>query len=331
MQAALARRRSPAHLLLFLAFLGGVYATAWTVLLLRPSLEPSGLVAAALTLDLTVFVPLLFHFLVVRRGRAPAWAVIPVFLGSLLVASRLLPSDQQGTLAVVGWLAIPAEMAVVAWIVLRARRGSGTREADPLERMRDAGLAVTGHERAAGVVATEMAVLWYGLAAWRSRPHVPAGAEAHPCHRRSGHAAILCALLLAFAAEALPVHLVLLQWTAVGAWLATAGSLYGALWLVADYRATVLRPVLTDLEGLTVRAGLRGTVRVPREAIATVERARPDLGKAAVNLTFAGHATRWIVLREPATVRGPYGILRRAAALGVVPDDEEVFDRSLAR
>jgi hypothetical protein len=53
-------------------------------------------------------------------------------------------------------------------------------------------------------------------------------------------------------------------WSTLAAWIFTMGNVYGALWLIADYRPTVLRPILVSDDGVLIRAGLRGSVRVSR-------------------------------------------------------------------
>jgi len=120
------------------------------------------------------------------------------------------------------------------------------------------------------------------------------------------------------------------MWSAVAAWLATATTLYSALWLIADYRATVLRPILVGEESLLVRAGFRCTLRVPRALIAGVGRKRPEFGRESLDVTLLGSPTHWLTLSEPLLAEGPYGRRRRVRAIGLRPDLVEEFDRFLS-
>jgi hypothetical protein len=196
-------------------------------------------------------------------------------------------------------------------------------------RLRDVAREMTGQDRVAAVLASEIAVLSYGLASWRSRPHAPADAASFTHHRRSGHAAVVLAFGLVLLIEGVGVHLLLARWSALAAWIATAGTAYGALWLLADYRATVLRPILVDGRSLLLRVGLRFTLEVPIDGIASVERLRPDPGKDAVALPLLAPPTHWVMLSEPRVAEGPYGLRRRVRAIGVAPDDPEAFERRL--
>jgi hypothetical protein len=68
--------------------------------------------------------------------------------------------------------------------------------------------------------------------------------------------------------EAALVHLLVARWSVTVAWILTALSVYGAVWLVAVARSFSLRPVLLTGDELIVRAGLLWTVRIPRSQVA---------------------------------------------------------------
>ena len=176
----------------------------------------------------------------------------------------------------------------------------------------------------------EIAVLYYAFGAWRARPHAPADTLAFTHHRRSGHAGIVLVFLLVMSVEGFAVHVLLLQWSALVAWIFTIGTAYGALWLIADYRATVLRPILVSDEGIMIRAGFRCTVHVPHGRIAEVGRRKPAAGKEIVNLTLLGKPTFWLTLSEPMLALSPYGFRRLVSAVGIQPDMAEDFERVLA-
>src|SRR6185295_1564896 len=125
--------------------------------------------------------------------------------------------------------------------------------------------------RLAAVLASELAVFYYAFAAWRRAPHVPAGTRAFPVHEQSGVAALFGVLAGVSVMEAALVHLIVMRWSAAGAWILTALSSYGAVWLIAMARAFVLRPALVKDGELVVRGGMMWTVRVPIRIIAAIE------------------------------------------------------------
>jgi hypothetical protein len=319
----------------FVSIASVVYVAAIQVASWLPKAEPYGsLVAGALVFDLVVLVPLVYYALVVRRSRLPAVSLVPVFLLSVLVASRILPADQPLALRILELMALPVEIAILGCIGWRASRAisDAPRDSttDPIEHMRRVAFELTKNDRVAAIVATEVAVFVYAFGSWRSRPHAPAGMKAFSHHSRSGHGGIVLGFGLVMAFETVAVHLLLLQWSAIVAWLLTIGTIYGALWLVGDYRATVLRPILVDDQRVVIRAGFRCRLEVPLDRVFAVSREKPDFGKESVNLTFLGTPTRWLILAKPTEADGPYGFKLRVRAIGIVPDDAAAFDNALA-
>ena len=98
--------------------------------------------------------------------------------------------------------------------------------------------------------------------------------------------------------------------------------------MVADYRATVLRPILVGEKRVLIRGGLRYTVDVSRSAITEICSRKPEFGKETLNLKLIGTPTHWIVFSEAVYAQGPYGTCRRVRAVGIQPD--EAHDLELA-
>lgn len=294
--------------------------------------DDARLVAIAITVDLVVVVPLAFYLLVARRRGWPPVVLVPLVVASLFAAAFVLPKDQQQPLRAAEYAIAPLELALFGWLTWKvARSVKASRNdpfADPIERIRRAAFDLTHSERAAGIVATEAASLYYGLLSWRAKPHAPEGATAFFHHERNGHGAKVFAFLLVMAAETFGFHLLLARWSPLAAWIATAGSLYTALWLCADWRATKLRPILSTEDTILVRVGLRFTLEIPRTAIVAISRQKPAFGKEAVSLAFLGSPSRWLLLDETYRARGPYGFERRVRALGIEPDDPAAFERA---
>jgi hypothetical protein len=322
------------HLLLFACICIAVYATAVLFARRLHHLEGAGTVAMGLTIDMVVLVPAAFYFLVVRRRGKPIVSLIPVIVLSIVFASRIVPPVHQQPLQFFEAAAVPLELFLIGWIIRRAgraaRKASRDPSADLLERFRFAAFDVTRNEWAAAAFASETAIFYYALGSWRARPHIPKDSAGFTHHRRSGQAGIVLGLLLLLAVEGIAVHVVLQSWSSIAAWIFTACTLYGALWMIGDYRATVLRPILVTDNYISIRCGLRWTLHVRREQINGIHRAKPEGGKEILNLTFFGTPTHWIELTETVTARGMYGIRRRVRVIGLEPDEPGEFERALS-
>ena len=69
-----------------------IYGAALFIVGRLATLDRSDLVAGALTLDLTLLVPLLYYLFIVRWRGWPPVTILPVFVGSVVLAGRLIPS-----------------------------------------------------------------------------------------------------------------------------------------------------------------------------------------------------------------------------------------------
>ena len=98
----------------FGAFLLSIYAAAILILHSQLFAQNPELGAFAITLDLTLSVPLLYYLLVIRRTPVPPITLLPVVTLSLLGAFLLLPPKHQNYLSVTkyGFLAAATFMAL---------------------------------------------------------------------------------------------------------------------------------------------------------------------------------------------------------------------------
>jgi hypothetical protein len=289
------------------------------------------LVGAAVTFDLTVTMAALAWATVVRSGRLRARSLLAVVTGGLLAARLLLPADAgevargaraSAALAELGLAGWVAWSLAAAWPRVRGRVRSG---AVPLEEAVRCELAArVGRRRAVDALVTEVSLLAFALGSWRARPHVPPAAEPFSAHRRSALGAALLALAFAGVGETVGVHLLLARWSGAAAWGATALSAYSGLWLLGDFRAVALRPVLLARDRLEVRIGLRWRATVPLDRVRAIC-AGPDAGRhrGAAVASALGPPNVYLHLDGPAELEGVLGLRRRGDCLGVRVDEPE--------
>jgi len=273
--------------------------------------------------DVAITVPALYLLLVVRAGLQPAVSVVPLCLLGLLRATYLAHGMAAARPAIAG----AVEVAIVWLLVARVRRGLRSSDSgDLLQRIERGAREILPSERAAAVLAGELAVFCYAFAPWRRAPEIPTGARSFTLHEQSSVAALFGSLAGVSLMEAALVHLIVARWSAAGAWVLTALSVYGAIWLAAVARSFRLRPVLLTRDEVTVRAGLLWTVHIPRGAC-SVERpgARCDL-----RVPLLADPNVVLRLAGPVTARGLYGMKRRVSSIALGLDDPAAFGRALA-
>ena len=300
-----------------------------------------GLIGAAVTLDLVVLVPALWAWLGVRRGGAPGWSLVPVVVASTAAAALLLPPAGEALLDPLLGAAPLLELAVLAWLALRARRVLAVCRAsstpDALVRFREGIAHVFGDHPGFRVLADELSMLRYLAAPPVDR--LPDDARSFSYHRTSGWGAVVTALTLAVAAEATAVHALVSGWSPTAAWILTALSIYSGLWLIADWRASRHRPLLVDGGQLWLRAGLRWTAAVPLSRVVSVKRVRRWRGSGAdesvdapdtcLDLPVLGGIDLVLTFDGPVEVQGPFGLTRSVRRVGVTVDDPKALQPAL--
>ena len=233
------------HPTVFLLSTVVVYAVSVAIVRSLEAIDNAPVVAAAVTADLVLVVPLLYYGLLVRGRGWPVLSCIPVFLLSLMGAAWIVPEERHEALKVAEMLAIPLELAVLGLLVRQGAKIVGaTREqgqGDLFGRLRASAMEATGHRRVADILAFEAAILHYAVFSWRSRPTT--GRQSTFTHyRRALYGTVCAGISIAVLAELVPVHFLLSLWSPRVAWIATGLGVYSLLWLLGDYRALVLRP-----------------------------------------------------------------------------------------
>lgn len=322
-------RPNPA-MLLFLLVVSGVYGVSLFAAGLLHGRDDAEMLALASTLDMIVLVPAAYYFLFVRRGKIGAISLVPVVVLSVILAGQVIPQEHQGWIDWLEWIIIPIELGLIAYIVIKARRALASQaDADPVSRIRAAARSLAGDSLFARAFGSEVAFFYYGFCAWRAQAHQPTDCQAFSYHKRNGHGPLLAVLLMLFAIEGFAIHLLLESWSPVFAWIMTAGTLYGGLWFIADFRAMQLRPNLVDAESIHLRSGLRFELSIARDQLESISKAIPASGQQVLNLTLLGTPTHWLHLREPVQALGPYGFRRSAQVIGLQVDDANAFEALL--
>jgi len=300
--------------------LASAFVVAASALLLRSQLFAMNPDVAAwgVTFDLTITIPLLYWFFVVRPGKAPAFTLVPVFVAATFAAAAFVPRAHQQFLRDLARFAVPlAELALVAAIAVRIRRAG----------RKDAIRALLGDTRVAEIVESELLMLWFAFFGWRRKPE-PVEGRPLTFHERSGWPVILAGILLLIAAEGLGMHLLLARWSTTAAWTWTSLDLWAAIWLIGDANALRLRRSSLTPDALHIRLGLRWNVSIPLTSIASIEEVseerqwkRKDVLKVAIL-----EEPRWLItLREPIIARGLAGIRKEIRGVALRPDQEDVF------
>ena len=316
----------------------GVYATLFTIAASPLFSRAPELGTFAVTFDLLITVPAAFWLVVMRPLRLPWYSLVPVVIASGYAGMLMLPPDHRGLLHAARLVIAPAELWLVGFGAVRAWRlpRSGAHPSrDVPEAMRAALGEIIRYPAVANAVAAEVALFWFALLSWRAKPALAPGEAAFTQHRKSGIGGMVGALAFACAVEAVGVHLFAAsQWGPRVAWVLTAFSLYGVIWLVGVGRSVMLRPTTVAPDGLRVRIGMLHEALVPLGAIASMTpfRAAPASRRAPgyLHATLFAAPRLMIELNRPIDARGLYGTRKRGITrIGLLVDEPAALMESL--
>lgn len=182
------------------------------------------------------------------------------------------------------------------------------------------------------LLGTELSLPYYVLMGWHT-----SFTTAHPAHsaffyhRKSGYSAVVAMFTRLVIIETVVFHLLVQHWSPVAAWILTGLSVYSLFWLIGDYQASRLHPIVLGPEHLYVRTGLRWQVDVPLTQIVGIRKATrmPAKGSSYLNAVVYGEPQRIVELKEPIMVHGVFGMQRKATNIGLTLDDAPRFHAEL--
>ncbi len=229
-----------------------------------------------LAIDLLVLLPLLYLLVYRHKGRR-AWLGAGALAGlGVLIGSLWLPTESKhlwlwleplryGVLAVIVLAQTLLIIAAISQVRRAARTGNAEQVIDDTLRTRFGPGAVTN------LLRLESRLWLYALVRTPVR-HGFAG-QCFSSHRQGYNAVNQHGFVILAAAEIPIMHgLLHLFFGAVPALVVTLLSAYGLLFLLAEYRATLHRPVSLDDTGVHLRYGVLIDAVVPWHAIVAVDR-----------------------------------------------------------
>ena len=318
-------------LLVFALAVSAVMAAEWIVVHSIAFRQRPELIALAVTFDIVVVLPGLFYFLILRPRNTSPIFVVPVFLLSMVVAARILPPQHQSYLHSLRHLLPVLEVGLLAYVISRipAFRRSYREERKNSIYFTDAFLSAlrktVGDRMIVGIVAIEFFLMLFAFAGWFLK-WKEWRLQSFTYHRKAGYAAILGVLVFVTLMETVGMHIIISRWSIAAAWILTALSIYGILWLFGDFHAIRLHPIVLDNDTLHLRTGLRWSAEIPVSAIADVTFGAPQKRRSKSYLRASVMWPRAVIhFKEPVTVKGLFGIQRTVTQVGLSLDEPELF------
>ncbi|GHA83904.1 hypothetical protein [Cognatilysobacter bugurensis] len=263
--------------------------------------------------DLLLVVPLVFLALNWRQGKAAAFRALALVSLGALAGSLILPDESKNAWHVVDDLRYVALAVVVMFqlglITLLLTQVARERHSQNLELALDRAISARfGDSAFTRALRLESRVWLYGLFRRPIRQAFPGLRHFH-VGKQGMNATNQLGFLIAIGAEIPIAHVLIHLFDPLIAAVVTALSAYGFVFMLAEYRATLYRPLSVTERGLQVRYGVASDFLLEWSSIATVEPTRGPVrrAKGRLRLIGMGEANVLIGLAPGTRVRGLAG------------------------
>ena len=324
--------------ILLISILAGAVFIGGMALLHAVPLAARDKVADGLLFDFLITFPVLYYFIISRPAQKSARRLFLVISICSILAYILLPQQQRNYILQVRKLSAVAELFFIVYAITKFRTLKKAYKqhqsifADPIYNLRSALTDIMGDSLAVKVVASELAVLRYGICCWRKEKSVLKQSIAFSSHREFGYIAIWCMLIVAIIVEVTAFHLLLMRWSHTAAWILTSISLYGLIFFIADLSAILKRKVLINKEDLILRTGLRWQVQTNLTNIVSIRKISNDYesDKAFFKGGIIKNSGNCLIeFKEPVTVNKLYGSAKEYSSILMHIDNFEDFANAI--
>jgi membrane protein YdbS with pleckstrin-like domain len=291
------------------------------------------LISIGVTIDLTLGIPALFYLLLVRPRKYSLLLLFPVFLISLLIATVMIPSTNQEFLSYEKKIVPFFEILLIAYVFTKIRkvrqryREIKAREYFFLDGIRQAVGDVFNDNKAVNILLTELLLMYLAIFGWFKKYDAHSvEAQAFTYHRKSSYSTILVVMIMLLCIETAALHIIVLHWSRIAAIILTGLSIYSLLWLVGDFHAIRIQPVLVTQENIELRIGIRWKSTIPISSVESVDAGSGPPRNAKNYVRASVLAARVVLnLNQPANMKGLFGMTRHPSKIGLSIDDVDGF------
>ncbi|MCC3355379.1 hypothetical protein [Bacillus sp. REN16] len=328
-----------------------ILSSNYTVMIIQPFEPVTDTLILASLFDLTIVLPLFFYLFVVRN-RLSLITLLPVVIGGFWFAYFIVPHHdlvifdyvKYGIFGLEG-LFIIVELFLAALLLRKiptlSRNYKNQKEIEYFypPAMRTALTQTFGKKKLIDILVYDFSIFYYGFFSWKKKWESKNHIRSFTIHINSGYFGLFIMLVHAMVIEVIGVHFLIAHfWSPTAAWIFTALDLYALLWIIADYHAVRLSPIVIKDGKFFAQVGIRREIVVNLKTIKSIqptitgkkERAQ-EKHSFAITLPnlFEEDPQFEIKLSEPALANLPFGLKREMTKLYVTVDDKEGFLQEL--
>ena len=284
-------------------------------------------------------VALIIYFLAIRKCNVSKLTVTRVFMAGLLVAGFILNAHTNILLQIIKiWISPIIEAVVIFFIgskfyaANKKAKATSTNNPDFLMHCRALMFKVTGNEKFANIVSSEIAVLYYAFLAGRDK--IIDNETKFTSYKENGIAIVLWAILSILMIETTGIHFLLRLWNKPIAWVITGLSFYTCIQMYAHIKAIKARPIIINKDSLEIHNGLAGDAYIKFDNIEKFELSKKipqarNAIKIALFKTLENHNVV-VYLKKPIQATKIFGIKKNTDTVLFYVDKSEAFSNALA-
>ncbi len=293
-------------------------------------------IATGVTLDLVLTSPLIY-FLLIRKTNIPKITVVSMIVLGIVISSFLIPSENQYTLNLFKTWAIPViEITVLSYVLYNVRKAikkfnlNKKNNLDFYTVLKNTCYELFPKKIVIPIV-TEISVIYYGFIYWKKRK---LNDYEFSYHKDSGTVGLLIALIFIIAIETVTLHMLLMKWSYIAAWILTFLSIYSGFQIFGFLKSITKRPIAIQNNTLYLRYGIMSEATIHLDKIAMIEISSKELDpdsqikKLSLLGSLEGHNVI-IQLHTEETLNGLYGITKKFKELALFVDNKIAFKKYL--
>ncbi|MEL6557406.1 MAG: hypothetical protein AAFQ94_04435 [Bacteroidota bacterium] len=245
----------------------------------------NSLMISAITIDLTITTSF-FVFLFLKKQKVNPLAIGFIFILLIFTARAVIPNDQQFTLQlIIEYVAPLVELTLISIIIfkiVKARKHFLSLESGDFQRKLEVALFEIFKSRlAAKLASSELSMFYYAVFKWKKN-------KGYSYHKNSGIITIIATLLIVAIAEISIVHIILIKYAPIAAWVLFWISLYSIIQIIALGKAIYLRRVYRDRSQLFLHYGWLMSADISLSNIESVQSIDIKNIDPSLDFTFMG-------------------------------------------
>lgn len=287
----------------FLLFAGLIFAGNWLVVHQLSNSSAMPVPEWPVAFDLLLLIPLSYLWINRKQGRQAWIGALALFSFGVLFGSWILPGQSKQLWLLLEQLRfvilIGIVLTQVTLIFLIIKEVIAKKSNHNLDIAVDEAVSRRfGREGFANLLRIEARMWLYALLR-KPIKHAFPGNQHFEYHLHQGNASNQQGFLILIGAEIPIAHLLLHFYNPTLAIFVTATSIYGFIFLLAEYRATLYRPISIEDKQLHIRYGVFSDQIIRFSQIASIQRCDSRIKRAAKRLRFTGpqHANVHILLK----------------------------------